>query len=297
MGRLTEYRWGFAGGKPQGAGVLKALRNAGFVPEFIAAPPDLPSADWAALERFANDCSVPAFTSKDLCEHAARVERLDLLLVCRFGLLPRTVFAAPRWGVVNIHSSLLPKYRGVHPVSWALINGESETGVTLHRIDDGIDTGEILVQRSTPIRAEDDIWGLSARLDALSGRLAVELFQEVARRGELPRGRPQEGEPSYAPRRKPQDGRIDWSRSARDLDNLVRSLKPPLPSPFCVNAEGELVEILSCTEARLPVGPSADAVPGAVIGETEDGHYIVKADDLAVILSTNRTLVQGEVLR
>lgn len=258
----NELRWAFAGGKPQGIGVLAALVEAGFVPSGLCASvPD----ELAVL--------------KALCP-AARVapmpdwDDLDLIVTCRFSLLPPEIFGRAKWGAVNIHSSLLPRYRGVHPVSWALIGGEKETGVTLHRIDAGVDTGNILEQTAVPIGADDDLWSLTARLDQLSAEMAVAFFGSLKGKTALPEGRPQQGPGSYAPRRLPQDGAFSFDWPARKIRDLIRALPPPLPAAFAQTEKGRF----SARRCEIVAeGGTPNASPGTVVGE-ERGFEFATAD-------------------
>ena len=258
--------------------MLDALAQRGFIPAFVAVPPEARADDRSAMESWAHAHRVELWVSKRLTEHLDRLEALDLLVVCRFALLPVKVFSRPRWGAINVHSSLLPRYRGVHPVSWALIEGASETGVTVHIIDAGIDTGSILRQASMPIDDRHDLHALQRDLDALSAVTIVELMQAIEDRGGLPAGRPQSGPSSYARRRRPEDGQIDWRTSARGVFNLVRALPSPLPPAFAVRQEdGARVDIVSCrllddVTHALPGTVEARAADDAVVIACGDGH-------------------------
>ncbi|TQV71874.1 methionyl-tRNA formyltransferase [Denitrobaculum tricleocarpae] len=268
-----SLRWAFAGCKPQAIRVLTALEDRGFVPVFVASMPEAPESDRAELAGWCAARGVELLETSDLRDETARLQDLDLLLVCRFNLLSEEVFSAPRLGSLNIHSSLLPAYRGVHPVSWVLINGERETGVTLHRIDPGVDTGGILAARAISIADHHDLWSLTGDLDNLSAALAVEVFEYIEKHGTLPKEKQQQGESSYAPRRRPEDGRIDWSLSARSIFNFVRALPEPLPSAFAVGQEGREIRV---KEARLSaVHRASDALPGEVLACSAGGWFEV----------------------
>lgn len=269
----VSLRWAFAGCKPQAIRVLTALEDRGFVPVFVASMPEAPESDRAELAGWCAARGVELLETSDLREETARLQDLDLLLVCRFNLLPEEVFSAPRLGSLNIHSSLLPAYRGVHPVSWVLINGERETGVTLHRIDPGVDTGGILAARAVSIEDHHDLWSLTGDLDRLSGELTVEVFDYIGQHGVLPQEKQQQGESSYAPRRGPDDGRIDWSLPARSLFNLIRALPAPLPAALALRRDGGEISI---GQARPPAGHRAPgALPGEVLSCGDGGWFDV----------------------
>lgn len=287
VAEALNVEWGFCGAKPQGLEVLRVLAAAGYVPRFIAVPEMLPAEERAEFERVAHALGADYFRSRDLSERRAALAGLDLLLVCRFSLLPEAVFTVPSLGAVNIHSSLLPKYRGVHPASWALIDGKSRTGVTIHQIDAGIDTGDVLLQERVKIEDSDDIGSLVVKLNAVSAILAVQLLDKIARTGRLPAARPQRGRASYARRRTPDDGRIDWRGTTRAIHNLLRALTPPLPAAFCHLAGGERIDIM-----RGDRSPE----PGTVVAVTPAGRYVVKTGDGYLIVASAAKLRPGDLL-
>ncbi len=291
---MNHPSWVFAGAKAQGHAVLEALSQCRHLPSLLVLAPDQAASEEREFRTFAHTHGVPISQSRKLIEHVDQLHGIDLLLLCRFGLIAEPVFSAPRLGAINIHSSLLPEYRGVHPVSWALINGERRTGVTLHRIDTGIDTGDVLKQRSLPIRATDDIWSLTERLNRLSARLAVELFQKIATTGSLPRARRQSGQACYAPRRTPEDGRIDWAKPARAIHDLVRALQPPLPLAFFEGPSGQTVFVHECRVLRRQL-----ATPGAgvVIAVQDDGSSVVATGTTPVLIKADQILVPGQRLQ
>lgn len=150
----------------------------------------------------------------------------ELVVVMAYGqILPRTVLELPRHGCVNVHASLLPKYRGAAPIQWALARGETETGVTLMQMDEGMDTGPILAQRAVPILPEDTAATLQDRLAVLGADLLVETLPTYLAGQIVPRPQPAEGV-SYAPRLRKADGLMDWALSARDLWLRVRAFDP-----------------------------------------------------------------------
>jgi methionyl-tRNA formyltransferase len=165
-----------------------------------------------------------------------------VLVVVAFGqLLPRTILDIPPNGCLNVHASLLPKYRGPAPIPWALMRGETVTGVTIMEIVEAMDAGPILLQRKVPITAEDTAGTLEDRLGLLGAEALIETLRAVER-GEVTRTPQNEAEATYAPRLPPDIGRLQWSRSAGDLWNLVRALAPqPGAHSFY---RGRLVRIL-----------------------------------------------------
>ena len=150
----------------------------------------------------------------------------DLIAVAAFGrILPPVILAMPPKGCFNVHGSLLPKYRGAGPIQWAIINGETETGITTMLMDEGMDTGSMLLQEKISIAADDTAGSLSPRLAALGGRLLVETLAHLKAGTLVPR--PQDhSQATMAPLLKKEDGVIDWSMPATVLANRVRGLTP-----------------------------------------------------------------------
>jgi len=161
-------------------------------------------------------------------EFIAQVRALqpDLIAVAAYGqLLPQTLLDLPRFGCINVHTSLLPKYRGAAPIQWAILNDDPATGVTIMQMDAGLDTGAILAQATTPIRAEDNSQSLHDRLAAMGAELLVRTIPGYVAGKITPRPQPADGV-SYARKIEKADGQLDWSQPARVLWNRVRGLTP-----------------------------------------------------------------------
>ena len=165
-------------------------------------------------------------------ERVRRPEALDFLRGCAaeamvvvgYGqIIPQSVIDLAPNGIINVHASLLPKYRGAGPVQWAIINGETRTGVTTMRIDAGLDTGDMLLKRETEIGPEEDAVALASRLSVMGAELLVET---LARIREIVPEKQDPTEATYAPLLKKEDGAIDWSRPAAAIHNRVRGLQP-----------------------------------------------------------------------
>jgi methionyl-tRNA formyltransferase len=150
----------------------------------------------------------------------------DLIAVAAFGrILPPAILSLPSLGCINVHGSLLPKYRGAGPIQWAIINGETETGITTMQMDEGMDTGAMLLQEAIPITSDDTAGSLSERLAQLGGRLLVETIARLKAGTLVPR--PQDAsQATMAPLLKKEDGVIDWTLPAAVLANRVRGLSP-----------------------------------------------------------------------
>jgi methionyl-tRNA formyltransferase len=148
----------------------------------------------------------------------------DVAVVVAFGqILPQAVLDAPAWGSINIHASLLPKYRGAAPIQWAIIRGERVTGITTFRMDAGMDTGDVLLSSSTPIGDDETAADLFARLAVLGADVIIDTLDRLDTLTPVPQ---RHEEATMAPRLKKSDGVLNWTRPARDLVNLVRGCNP-----------------------------------------------------------------------
>jgi methionyl-tRNA formyltransferase len=174
---------------------------------------------------------------------ALRPYNPDLMAVAAFGqVLPQAVLDLAKHGCLNVHTSLLPKYRGAAPIQWAILNDEKETGVTIMRMDAGLDTGDILALTTTPISMQDTGQTVYDRLAKIGGKLLVSTILPYVRGEITPRQQPKEGA-TYAPKIKKQDGQIDWTQPARDVWNRVRALIP-WPGAFTSMKDGGVTRLL-----------------------------------------------------
>ncbi|HVR69766.1 MAG TPA: methionyl-tRNA formyltransferase [Vicinamibacteria bacterium] len=196
-----------------------------------------------------------------------RACRPDVQVVVAYGqILPRAVIdLAPR-GTVNVHGSVLPRYRGAAPVQWAIVRGETETGVSTMLIDEGLDTGPVLLTRTTPIQASDTATDLEERLARLGAELLVETLARLEAGTVLPV--PQDHRlATYAPLLRKEDGRVDWTQTAEAIERRVRGLHP-WPGSVTAFAGRELKVLRARTEA------GGDAEPGTVVAVDRDGVVV-----------------------
>jgi methionyl-tRNA formyltransferase len=150
----------------------------------------------------------------------------DVIVIIAYGqIFPARLLPIPKLGWINLHASLLPKYRGAAPINWAIVNGEAKTGVTSMRIDAGMDTGEMLLQRELDIGPSETAPELAARMSELGAPLMVETLRGLAAGKILPRPQAHE-QASSAPMLKKEDGRVDWSRPAQETFNRIRGFAP-----------------------------------------------------------------------
>ncbi len=193
--------------------------------------------------------------------------RPDFIVVVAYGkILPKEVLEIPAKGCINLHASLLPKYRGAAPITWAIMKGEQKSGVTTMLMDEGLDTGPILLQREVPIDKDDTSGSLGRKLAADGASLLVETLKGLRKVSIKPL--PQTGEASYAPPLKKEDGLIDWSKSASEISDFIRAMQP-WPGAYCyVNKERIIL-----LEAEATDG---DGKPGVIL-KAHKGEFIIGA--------------------
>jgi methionyl-tRNA formyltransferase len=202
----------------------------------------------------------PAKLTQEECAAFAALD-LDVAVVAAYGLiLPPAALDAPRFGCLNIHASLLPRWRGAAPIERAILAGDSTTGVTIMRMDAGLDTGPMLLAETIPIAPRATAAGLRADLAALGGRLIVEALDALEMLSTKPQ--PAEGV-TYAKKLTREEERIDWRQPARVLERQVRAL----PSWF--EAKGERIKLLAASpaEGSGPPGTVLDAMPTIACGD------------------------------
>lgn len=150
----------------------------------------------------------------------------DVIVIIAYGqIIPARLLPIPKFGWINLHASLLPKYRGAAPINWAIVNGETKTGVTSMRIDAGMDTGEILLQKEVEIAAFETAPELASRLSELGAPLMAETMRGLAAGSIVPRHQDNQ-QASAAPMLKKEDGLLDWSRTAEEISNRIRGFAP-----------------------------------------------------------------------
>lgn len=201
----------------------------------------------------------------------------DIIVVAAYGrILPPAVLNLPVYGCVNVHASLLPKYRGAAPLHWAVINGERETGITIMRMDEGMDTGAILLMEAVPISEEDNVGTIHDKMAALGARLLIQGL-DLAARGEL-KETPQAGEASYAPMLKAEDEIVDWKRPARHLFNQIRGMDPWPGARTTLSGR-----VLKLWRAAVADEDAMGHIPGQVLAAGRDGITVGAGQGLLLI--------------
>jgi methionyl-tRNA formyltransferase len=248
---------------------LEAIVSAGHEVPLVITQPDRPrgrggSTAAPPVKQAALRLRLPAYQPERVRRPEA-LERLldvrpDAMVVVGYGqIIPQSIIDIPRLGIINVHASLLPKYRGAGPIQWAIANGETRTGVTTMRIDAGLDTGDMLLKAETEIGPEETAPELSARLAALGAGLLVETLAGLERGSIAPQKQNSE-QATLAPILKKEDGRIDWTLPAGTVHDRVRGFQP-WPGAY-TSFRGQQLHIWRSRVAGAP--EAASKQPGAI---------------------------------
>lgn len=219
----------------------------------------------------------PEKLRREMFEDAFDALEVDLAVVAAYGkLLPAWLLVKPRLGFINVHASLLPKYRGASPIHHAVMAGDQETGVTIMRVVEALDAGPMIEQRRLAIGPDDTTADIAPRLAALGAASAIETIDRLAR-GPVPETPQDDAEATYAPRLIKTAGLVDWSRPSGAIHNQVRGLTP-WPLAYTVLRGSRLI----LRRSRLGGDPSATAEPGTIVRVPGDGVAVVCGDHRAL---------------
>ena len=265
-----SYRIVFMGTPGFAVPALKSLCRSGHRVLQVVTQPDrpkgrgktvvFPPVKEAALELGCPILQPQSIRTQDFCDAMTALDP-DLLVVAAYGhVLPQRILAIPKLGAINIHASLLPKYRGAAPIQWAVINREKETGVTLMLMDKGLDTGDILSSASVPILPDDTSGSLHDRLALLGADLLIQTlnYYEVHRKSATPQVHEQA---SYAPLLRKEDGHLDWRQTADELEARIRGLTP-WPGAFCFYNEKRIKIYRACPKTVVTQEPPGTVMKG-----------------------------------
>ncbi|MBH8908740.1 bifunctional UDP-4-amino-4-deoxy-L-arabinose formyltransferase/UDP-glucuronic acid oxidase ArnA [Pseudomonas aeruginosa] len=291
---------------------IEALLNAGYEIAAVFTHADDPRENtfYASVARLCAERGIPLHAPEDV-NHPLWLERIrqlrpDFLFSFYYRrLLGAELLACAARGAYNLHGSLLPRYRGRAPANWVLVNGETQTGVTLHRMIERADAGPILAQQAVAIDPEDTALSLHGKLRKAAGALLRDSLPLLAL-GVLPEVEQDESQASHFGRRTPADGLLDWHRPARQLYDLVRAVTQPYPGAFCQVGEQKLIvwsaevvagnhgrepgSVLSCDPLRIACGEDSLVLRFGQRGER--GLYLAGTQ-----LATELGLVEGARLR
>ena len=201
----------------------------------------------------------------------------DLVVVAAFGqILPKEILEGPKYGCINVHPSLLPLCRGAAPIQWTLIRGETKTGVTIMQMEEGVDSGDLLLQEETPIRADETFGELQDRLALMGAELLIRVVSMIEEGKTVPT--PQEHAlATFAPRLKKEDGHISWKKGCREIVDLVRGLSP-VPAAY-TSLDGKNIKVFSASafESVRTEGP------GIAVSLSEEGLAVAAGDGLVFL--------------
>jgi len=262
---------------------LKALIQAGHSVCGVFSQPDKPvgrhqnKLQPTPVKVCAQAYNIPVFQPETLRDGTAlaQLQELapELIVVAAYGrVLPKEILELPAYGCINVHSSLLPKYRGAAPINWAMVNGDAETGVTIMYMAEELDAGDIIDQVVTPIDPDEEVGALHDRLADLGGELLVKVVADLET-GRAART-PQDSEQvTYAPMLSRQLSPIDWSQSARAIHDKVRGLTP-WPATSTDILSGDVVKVY----ATQMTGVSTAKEPGTILTANKNGIDIACGD-------------------
>ena len=262
---------------------LNALVNAGHDVCGVFSQPDKPvgrhqnKLKATPVKECALSHNIPVFQPESMRDGNA-LEQLkqlapELIVVAAYGrVLHKEILDLPSNGCINVHSSLLPKYRGAAPINWAIVNGDEESGVTIMHMAEELDAGDIIDQVVTPIDPDEFVESLHDRLAEMGGELLVKVVSDIEM-GRAVRIPQEQEKVTYAPMLSRALCPIDWTQSAKSIHNKVRGLVPwPATSTDCFTKEP--VKVFSVTELEI----TSDKAPGSVVAAGKDGIDIVCGD-------------------
>ena len=231
-----------------------------------------------AAERFQYQVFQPKSIKTKPALEKIKAARADFLVVIAFGhVLPPAILEIPNFGAINSHASLLPKYRGPAPIQWAVIHGESETGITTMMMDKGLDTGDILMVAKEPIGPEDTAGSLHDRLAILSADLLIDTLNAFAK-GNLKAVKQDSDQATYAPLLKKRDGHINWRKPAASIENFIRGVTP-WPGAFTFHG-GKRIKIFK----SRPIDKPCDQQPGTILESFPDSLWVATGQGVLSIL-------------
>jgi methionyl-tRNA formyltransferase len=289
---MTSLRIAFAGTPQFALPALRALLKSRHRVVGVLTQPDRPAGRGQQLRAspvklLAQETHLPLAQPATLKTTEGRAELTqwapDVMVVVAYGLiLPPPVLALPRLGCVNIHGSLLPRWRGAAPIQRAILAGDAETGVTIMQLDAGLDTGPMLLERRRPIGSQDTAGDLHDALSELGAEALMEALDGLAAGTLKARAQPAEGV-TYAAKIEKSEAALDWSRSAIQLDAQVRAFNPwPIAE---TRLAGETLRVL---RARVAASNGTEAEPGTLLGLADDGLHVACGDGVLAVRELQR---------
>lgn len=264
---------------------LRSLAEAGHEITLVVSQPDKPKGRGHAMvptpvKVVAEELGIPVFQPVKIREAKDVLEKTeaDVCVVAAFGqIIPASILHMKKYGCINVHASLLPKYRGAAPIQWAVIDGEKESGVTIMQMDEGLDTGDMLAKAIVPLDEKETGGSLFDKLSEAGGRLCVETLAKLEK-GEITPEKQGESPTAYASMLDKKMGNIDWNKSAVVIERLVRGLNP-WPSAY-THLDGKTLKIWACDV--LPQSASKGE-SGEILEVTKDAIHVQTGDGILVL--------------
>lgn len=280
----------FMGTPEFSVGTLEALIEAGHEVALAVTQPDKPKGrggkmQYTPVKEAALKHGIPVFQPKKVrepeCVEELKQYNADIIVVIAFGqILPKEILEMTPFGCVNVHASLLPKYRGAAPIQWAVIDGEEVSGVTTMQMDEGLDTGDMLLKTEIRLDEKETGGSLHDKLAAAGAELCVRTLKGLEEKTIVPK--PQGESPTaYARMLDKKLGNIDWSRDAESIERLVRGLNP-WPSAY-TNRDGKVMKIWEARAEKRAA--ETGGVPGTVISVEKDGFCVETGDGVLKVLA------------
>lgn len=275
----------FMGTPDFAVGTLRSLAEAGHEITLVVSQPDKPKGRGHAMvptpvKVVAEELGIPVFQPVKIREAKDVLEKTeaDVCVVAAFGqIIPASILHMKKYGCINVHASLLPKYRGAAPIQWAVIDGEKESGVTIMQMDEGLDTGDMLAKAIVPLDEKETGGSLFDKLSEAGGRLCVETLAKLEK-GEIIPEKQGESPTAYASMLDKKMGNIDWNKSAVVIERLVRGLNP-WPSAY-THLDGKTLKIWACDV--LPQSASKGE-SGEILEVTKDAIHVQTGDGILVL--------------
>ena len=275
----------FMGTPDFAVGTLRSLAEAGHEITLVVSQPDKPKGRGHAMvptpvKVVAEELGIPVFQPVKIREAKDVLEKTeaDVCVVAAFGqIIPASILHMKKYGCINVHASMLPKYRGAAPIQWAVIDGEKESGVTIMQMDEGLDTGDMLAKAIVPLDEKETGGSLFDKLSEAGGRLCVETLAKLEK-GEITPEKQGESPTAYASMLDKKMGNIDWNKSAVVIERLVRGLNP-WPSAY-THLDGKTLKIWACDV--LPQSASKGE-SGEILEVTKDAIHVQTGDGILVL--------------
>ena len=277
----------FMGTPDFSVGTLEALVEAGYEITGVVTQPDKPKGRGKQMmptpvKEAAEKHGLPVYQPRRVRD-AEAIEEIrkmepDVIVVVAFGqIIPKEILDMPKYGCINVHASLLPAYRGAAPIQWAVMNGDEVSGVTIMKMDEGLDTGDMLTKVEVPLAADETGGSLFDKLAAAGAKLLVETLPKLEKGEVTPEKQPEISTTEYARMIKKEDGKIDWTKSAVEIERQIRAMSP-WPSAFTF-INGKTLKVWKASVLKTQAGK----VPGTVLAADKEGIQVACGQNVLVL--------------